>query len=125
MVGDVSEVGGRPAARRADLGGDLLGGRGGRLARTVAAGLPVVVDDDGRAEPGQFEGLGAAEPRPAPVTIADSPSSGRGSDITILGFLRCGRGSGSGGVQSSMQVRSDSPVRIWSSASLTSSSRTR
>lgn len=55
-------MGDRPAARRANLRHDLLGGRGGGRARAVAAGLSVVVDDDGGAEPGQFQGLGAAEP---------------------------------------------------------------
>ncbi len=64
MIGDVSGVGGRRAARRADLGGDLLGGGGGRLAGAVPAGLPVVVDDDGRAEPGQFQRLDPAEAAP-------------------------------------------------------------
>ncbi len=76
VVGDVPEVGDGLPAGRADLGGDLLGGGGGRLAGAVPAGLPVVVDDDGRAEAGRFEGFGTPRPRPAPVTIADSPSSG-------------------------------------------------
>ncbi|SCG09406.1 hypothetical protein GA0115255_125322 [Streptomyces sp. Ncost-T6T-2b] len=119
VVGDVAEVGDGPAAGRADLGGDLLGGCGGRLAGAVAAGLPVVVDDDGRAEPGQFEGFGAAEAAARAGDDRGQPVQRRGSDITVLGFLGCG------GVQSSMQVRSASPVRIWSRASLIPSSRTR
>ncbi len=61
VVGDVAEVGDGAAARRADLVGDLLGRGRGRLAGAVAARLPVVVDDDGRAEPGQFQRLGPPE----------------------------------------------------------------
>ena len=60
-VGDVPGVGQGRSARRADLGGDLFGGGRGGGARAVPAGLPVVVDDDGRAEPGQFQRLGPAE----------------------------------------------------------------
>ena len=62
VVGHVTDVGDRAAARRADLVGDLLGGAGRRLAGTVPARLAVVVDDDGRAEPGEFQRLGPAEP---------------------------------------------------------------
>lgn len=62
VVGDVPGVGDGPAARRTDLGGDLLG-RGGRgLSRAVPSGLPVVVDDDGRSQPAEFQRLGPAEP---------------------------------------------------------------
>lgn len=61
VVGHVAEVRDRPATGRPDLLGDLLGGRGGRLAGAVAARLPVVVDDDGRAEPRQFQRFGAPE----------------------------------------------------------------
>ncbi len=61
VVGYVTEVGDGPASGRADLGGDLLGGGGGRLAGAVPAGLTVVVDDDGRAQAGEFERFGAAE----------------------------------------------------------------
>lgn len=64
VVGDVAEVGDGPAARRADLGGDLLGGGRGGLARAVAARLPVVVDHDGCAEAGEFQGFGAAQAAP-------------------------------------------------------------
>ena len=60
-VGHVAEVRDRPAARRADLFGDVLRGRGGRLARAVAARAAVVVDDDRRAEPGEFQGFRPAQ----------------------------------------------------------------
>jgi hypothetical protein len=70
-VGDVAVVDDRAATRRADLPGDGFGGRAGRRAGAspMAFGmggapmprLPAVVDDDRRAEPGQFQRLGPAE----------------------------------------------------------------
>lgn len=64
MVGDVAGVGDGPAARVTDLGGDLLRGASRRRAGTVAPGLAVVVDDDGRTEPAEFERLDTSEPAP-------------------------------------------------------------
>lgn len=40
VVGDVSEVGGRPAARRTDLGGDLLGGAADASPEPSRPGCP-------------------------------------------------------------------------------------
>ncbi len=52
------------AARGADLGGDLLGGGGRGRAGAVPSGLPVVVDDEGGTQAGQFQRFGPASAAP-------------------------------------------------------------
>lgn len=61
VVGHVSGVRDGTTARRPDPGGDLLGGRGGRGAGAVPAGLSEVVHDDGGAEPGKLQRLRPAQ----------------------------------------------------------------